>query len=234
MIRSFVLVLLMTPLTLLAQKAAPAVTTHILTFAPVSLPEGFQPFYQKAGAAEPFIASVGTLGLPIPYTGPREFVLHGSKEEFEKSSPPLATVTLPEKCDLVLLVFSHSADGKFSLAAYNLDSADLKPGSYRIFNFSHSLVAITLGEQTLELAADKDTYLRDPSWLEKPMALPLQISTLTEGKAKRAYSSYWEHFPTRRNLMFLFDGSEPSSPITFTTFDAETVPKKSPTPRRKR
>lgn len=226
MIRSLALMLLMTPLALHAQKAAPSITTHILTFAPASLPEAFQPYYQKAGAAEPFVASVGTLGLPTPYTGPREFAIHGSKEDLEKSGPPVATVTLPKKCDLVLIVCTRAADDKVSLAAYNLDSQDLKPGNYRIFNFSKSLVSITLGEQILELAADKDIYVRDPKWHEQPMAFPLQIATITDGKTKRAYSSFWEHYPTRRNLMFLFDGSEPSAPITFATFDAETVPKK--------
>lgn len=226
MIRSLALILLMTPLALHAEKSSPSVTTHFLTFAPASLPKELQPYYRNAGAAEPFAASASTLGVPILYTGPREFALHGSKEDLEKSSPPVATVTLPEKCDLVLIVCSRAADDKISLAAYNLDSGDLKPGDYRIFNFSKTLVSITLGEQTFELAADKDIYVRDPKWHEQPMAFPLQIATVTDGKAKQAYSSFLEHFPTRRNLMFLFDGNEQSGPITFVTFDAETVPRK--------
>lgn len=224
MIRSLTWMLLMTPLSLHAQKPAESVTTHILTFAPASLPEAFLPYYRKAGAAAPFVASVGTLGLPIPYTGPRVFDLYGSKDNLEKSKTPVASATLPEKCDLVLVICTRAPEDKISLAAYNLDSGDLKPGDYRIFNFSKSLISLTLDGQNVELPAGKDTYVRDAKWHDQPTAFPLQISTITEGKSKRAYSSYWEHYPTRRNLLFLFDGDHPSRPINLTSFDAETVP----------
>lgn len=226
-IHSIALTFLMSSFALHAHAQSSSVSTHILTFAPASLPEGFLPYYQKSGAAEPFVASVGTLGLPTPYSGPSEFALYGSKDELDaKSKPPIATVTLPEKCDLVLLVCTRDAEEKTSLVAYNIDSEDLKPGNYRIFNFSKSTVSITLDKQTIEIAPDKDAYVRDPKWHDQPTAFPLQIATIANGKTKRAYSSFWEHFPTRRNLMFLFDGSGPSEPITFATFDAESVPKK--------
>ncbi len=229
MIRSIALTLLMTPLVLHAQSSSPSVSTHILTFAPAKLPEGFQACFRTAGNNEPFAASAGTLGLPVPYNGPREFALYRSQAE--PGSPagktPLATVTLPGKCDLVLIVCTPSADEKVSLAAYDLDSRDLKSGDYRVFNFSKSNISMNMGDQSLELAPDKDAIVRDPKWQTEAIALPVKIATVIDGKTRPVYSSFREHSPKERTLMFLFDGTHPSRPITFTTFNAEAAAAKS-------
>jgi len=227
MIRSIALIFLMTPLALHAQNRSARVSTHILTFAPTSLPETFQPSYQAGGNIELFTASVGTLGLPSPYNGPRDLALYGSKADAEaaaggkNSIQPIATVTLPEKSDLALIICTRTAGDKVSLAAYNVDSRDLKSGDYRIFNFSKSTISITIGEQKLELAPDNDSILRDAKWHNEAIALPIKIATVTDGKSRPVYSSLREHSPRNRTLMFLFDGSHPSRPITFTTFNAE-------------
>ncbi len=229
MIRSIALMFVMIPLALHAQSPSARVSTHILTFAPSSLPETFQPHYRTTGGIEQFATSVGTLGLPAPYAGPQEFALYGSKEDAEaaaggrKSIVPIATVSLPEKCDLVLIICNRSADEKVSLAAYNLDSKDLKSGDYRIFNFSKSTVTMNLGDQNLELASGKDSMSTDPKWHAEALALPMKISTIINGKTRPVYSSLREHSPQDRTLMFLFDGTHPSRPITFTTFNAEAA-----------
>lgn len=243
MIRSIVFLFIMIPLALHAQSPSARLFTHILTFSPSILPETFQPHYLTTVGIEQFATSVGTLGLPAPYAGPQEFALYGSKEDAEaaaggkNSIVPIATVSLPEKCDLVLIICNRSADEKVSLAAYNLDSKDLKSGNYRIFNFSKSTVAINLGDQNLELAPGKDSMAMDPQWHAEVIALPMKISTINNGKTRPVYSSLREHSPQDRTLMFLFDGTHPSRPITFTTFNAEAAAPKADsdkgTPKRR-
>jgi len=229
MIRSLTLMLLMTPLALHAQRTSPAVSTHILTFAPTGLPEAFQTYYQTAGNIELFTATVGTLGLPTPYTGPQDFALYASEDDAKSAAkrksanPPVATVTLPEKCDLVLLVCNRSDDDKVNLTASNLDSKDLKPGDYRVFNFSKIAVSMNMGDQTLTLEPGKDSVVRDSNWHKETLSMPLKIATVTDGKSRSVYSSFREHSPQDRTLMFLFDGSHPSRPITFATFNAEAA-----------
>ena len=229
MIRSLTLMLLMTPLALHAQRPSPAVSTHILTFAPTGLPEAFQTYYRTVGSIELFTASVGTLGPPSPYAGPQDFALYASEDDAKASAkrkpanPPVATVTLPEKCDLVLLVCNRSADDKVNLTASNLDSKDLKSGDYRIFNFSKSAVSMNVGDQTLTLEPGKDSIVRDSKWHDDIISLPIKIAIVTDDKSRSVYSSFREHSPQDRTLMFLFDGSHPSRPITFATFNAEAA-----------
>jgi len=228
MIRSIALWLVMAPLALFAQSPPPVISTHILTFAPASLPGGFQTFYRTAGNIELFTASAGTLGLPTPYTGPRLFALYGSKADLEppspgqKPKPPVASVTLPINCDLVLLLCTRTADNKVGLVAYNLDSRDLKSGDYRVFNFSKSPVSMIMGDQRFALTPGKDSIVRDSKWHDETIVLPIKIATVADGKAKSVYSSFREHYSQSRTLMFLFDGKHPSRPITFATFNADT------------
>jgi len=229
MIRSLTLMFLMTPLALHAQRTSPAVSTHILTFAPTGLPETFQTYYRTAGNIELFTASVGTLGPPSPYTGPQDFALYTSKDDAEPATkrkpanPPAATVTLPEKSDLVLIVCNRADDDKVSLVAHDLDSKDLKTGDYRGFNFSKSTISMNMGDQTLSLEPGKDAVVRDSKWHDEILSLPIKMATVTDGKSRSVYSSFREHSPQDRTLMFLFDGNHPSRPITFATFNAEAA-----------
>ncbi len=232
MIWSVVISLLMAPLVLFAQSPPPVISTHILTFAPASLPGGFQTYFRTAASVELFTASAGTLGLPAPYIGPQVFALYGSKADLEppapgeKPKPPIATVTLPNNCDLVLILCTRTADDKVGLVAYNLDSRELKSGDYRVFNFSKTPVSMIMGDQRFALNSGKDSIVRDSKWHDESIALPIKIATVADGKAKSVYSSFREHYPQGRTLMFLFDGSHPSRPITFATFNADTPPPK--------
>lgn len=230
MIRSIALLLLMTSLALQAQSPPPVISTNILTFAPASLPGSFQTYYRTAESVELFTASAGTLGLPTPYIGPQVFALYGSKADLEppapgqKPKPPIATVTLPKNCDIVLILCTRTADDKVGLVAYNLDSRELKMGDYRVFNFSKSPISMIMGDQRFALNPGKDSIVRDSKWHGETLALPIKIATVTDGKAKSVYSSFREHYSQSRTLMFLFDGSHPSRPITFATFNAEMPP----------
>jgi len=227
MIRFITFILLLIPLALRAQNQPPFVTTRILTYAPAGLPTSFQSYFRTDQNIELFTASAGTLGLPIEYTGPQTFALYASKADLEpspdgrKPAPPVATVTLPPNCDVVLLLCTRTADNKVGLVAYNITSNELKAGDYRVFNFSKSQTSLILGEQRFALASGKDCMVRDSAWHGDVIAFPIKIATVADGKPKLVYSSMREHYPQRRNLMFLFDGSHPSRPITFVTFNAD-------------
>jgi hypothetical protein len=232
MFRSLIVLGLLLPLALHGQSQPPPITTRILTYAPAGLPASFQTYFRTGQAVELFTASAGTLGLPIEYTGPQTFALYASKADMlpvpegQKPKPPVATVTLPLNCDVVLLLCTRTAGEKVGLVAYNITSNDLKPGDYRVFNFSKSQTSMILGEQRFALAPGKDSMVRDSAWHGEVVAFPIKIATIVDGKPKTAYSSIQEHYPQRRNLMFLFDGHHPSRPITFVTFNADLPPPK--------
>ena len=231
MFRLLVFSLLLCPW--IAAQGQPAlITTRLLTYAPGGLPPSFVGFYRTGQKVEPFNASSGTLGLAVDYVGPAVFELRASVADFtpppegQKPKPPLAFVTLPANADNVLLLCSSQADGKLRLTAYDISSGQLKAGDYRAFNFSKSPLSVILGDNRFALAPGKDTFIKDSKFHEKPMAFPMQIATVADGKAKKVFSSFWEHYPARRNLLFFFDGNHPSEPITFANFSADL-----PTPK---
>ncbi len=234
MIRFIACLLVATSLTLTAQTKPPAIAAHILTYAPAGLPESSQMFYRTGAEIGLFRASAGTLGLPIEYNGPQTFALYASKADMEpppegqKPKPPAASVTLPANADVVLILCTRTTEDKIGLVAYDISSGNLKPGDYRIFNFSKSQTSIILGDQRLALAPGKDSLVRDSKWNTEIIAMPIKIATITDGKPKMVYSSFREHYPQRRNLMFLFDGRHPSRPITFVTFNADLQTRPAP------
>lgn len=216
---------------------SPAVIkTHLLTYAPAGLPADFKAFFRTPEAVLEFTASAGSLGTPVLYTGPQNFVIRSTKEEFFlpedqlKQNPPLASITLPPNAETVLLLCVAGEAGKTRLIAYDVSSATLSRGSYRVFNFSSKSLSVILGEQRFTLSPRSDKSVSDPGWQNESAALTLQIATITDNKAKLVYSNFWEHYPQRRSLMFLFDGHHVSDPVIFSSFDVDTPPKAAATP----
>ena len=210
---------------------SPAVIkTNLLTYAPARLPADFKAFFRTPAAVLEFTASAGSLGTPVSYTGPQSFVIRSSKEEFFlsedqlKQKPPLASITLPPNADTVLLICVADEAGKTRLIAYDVSSETLTRGSYRVFNFSSKPLSVILGDQRFAVAPRSDKAVSDPGWHKETVALTLQIATTTDNKAKLVYSNFWEHFPQRRSLMFLFDGHHVSDPVIFSSFDVDSPP----------
>lgn len=226
MIRNLATLLLLATASLAPGQSAP-VSTRILTYAPAGLPESFQSYYRTGQKVEPFRASAGTLGLPIEYQGPPTFALYGSKADLEapadgsKPRPPLAVTNLPAGSDCVLLVCTRTAGDKVGLKAYDIRSQELKSGDYRVFNFSNITISAVLGGNRFALKPGKDTFVRDPKWHGETMAFPIQIAAVANGKPKLVFSTFWEHYPQRRSLLFLFDGKHASEPVIFAHFSAD-------------
>ena len=220
-----------------SQGQQPAVIrTNLLTYAPAGLPADFTAFFRTENQVYAFSASAGNLGAPVLYTGPQQFVIRSSKEEFAlpadqlKDKPPLASINLPPKAETVLLICVADAARKTRLIAYDVSSETLTRGSYRVFNFSSKPLSVILGDQRFTVAPRSDKSVSDPNWHKETLALTLQIATITDDKAKLVYSNFWEHYPQRRSLMFLFDGHHVSDPIIFSSFDVDTQPKAAAAP----
>ena len=140
----------------------------------------------------------------------------------------MASVTLPPDADIVLLVCGTGGTGKPRLIAYDVSSGTHARGSYRVFNFSSKPLSVILGEQRFTIAPRGDKSVSDPGWKEETAALTLQIATIADGKPTLVYSNFWEHYPQRRSLMFLFDGRHVSDPIIFSSFDVPAPPVEAP------
>lgn len=203
------------------------VKMNIITYAPVELPEDFKAFYKTGSDIYPFHASSSSIGIPVLYKGPRDFILRASEEDFsppkegEKPKPPLAFVELPVGADnvLVMAVPNQSTKG-IRLVAYDISTRSLRSGDYMAFNFATTAVAVRFGEKKFTIQPGKELHVKNQKWREEVLALPLQIAIQIEGETKIVYSRYWEHYPQKRNLMFFFNGHHPSKPIVFSCFNA--------------
>lgn len=202
--------------------------TNLLTYAPAGMPAGFAAFYQTSSQIHPFNASAGSLGTPVLYNGSQRFAIRSSAEEFALPAkqlaeiPPLATVNLPPNADTVLILCVPESAGKVRLIAYDVSSSTLRRGSYRVFNFSTKSLSVIMDKQRFTVSPKSDQAVDDPGWHDKTIAMPLQIATVTDKKAKLVYSNFWEHYPQRRSLLFLFDGRHVSDPVIFSSFDVDT------------
>lgn len=209
------------------QNAA-VIKTKILTYALGGLPENFTGYFKTGGEVLMFRASDGTLGVPIRYEGPRKFSLLESEAAFgpapagQEPKPPLASIDLPENADNVLVLAVPTATGnKVALLAYDISAGTLPKGEYRVFNFSHSVLSMIFGSQKFVLPPGHDTVVKDSAWHEKIMTFPIRIATVKENVAKPVYSNFWEHNPSSRTLLFLFNGNRPAQAIRFMDFAVE-------------
>lgn len=206
-----------------AQEAT--LKTTLVTYAPGDLPEGMTAFFQNGGEIVEFSAMAVGLSEPIRYQGSKRFVLRASKEEFglppEQMKPPIAAVDLPENCNNILLLAANAGGGKLRLIPYDVASGNLKPGDYRIFNFSHSVVSMIMGPQKFTVAPAENKVITDSSWKGETKAFSLKIATVKDNKATLVNETMWEHYPQKRQVIFLFDGRRQGEPIGFMCFNVE-------------
>lgn len=205
-------------------QEAPMIKTKILTYALGGLPEEFMGYFKNESQIMMFRASDGTLGVPVRYQGPQRFVLRESEDAFapvpegQAAPPPIAFVDLPENAAHVLILAAPVDRKKVKLMAYDISPGSLGKGEYRVFNFSHSMLSMILGSQKFVLPSGRDTVVKDGSWTQKIMTFPIRIATVKENLAKPVYSNFWEHHPSNRTLLFMFNGNRPNQAIRFMDF----------------
>lgn len=213
---------ILSTLVLLAASAsgqAPPVKTRILALALDREIEGA--FFLSDGKPRPFSANRSGLGDPFDYSGESRFVLRAKAEEFAAKPPlppPLGSVALPAASKLVLLVAGSAPDDKIRLSAYDVSADGFRAGDYRVFNFSNKSVSLMLGASKFALKPGQDETVSNSILREKALDVAIQIAEIKDGVAKRVYSSAWGHQPTKRNFVFLFNGSHPTRPIAIRRF----------------
>lgn len=214
-------ILLLLGLLTLTSTAQPEVmvNTEFLTIALDEPVEGL--FFNNGKEIGVFEANLTGLGQPLPYKGPRRFVLRASEEEFAAKPPlpaPAAFVDFPLNANRVLLACVKSGESPVKLVAYDISSTGSKAGDYRFFNFSSKPLSIILGEERFAIESRKDKVISRQSWRDDILDLTMQVATVENGKPKLVYSSVWGHRPGRRNFIFMFDGRHPSKPIGINRF----------------
>ncbi len=217
---------------LVAPAQTPVISTRILTYAPAGVPDEMHPVYRSGKEILDFSASAVSLGAAINYSGPRTFSIYASREDLnpppagQNPPAPLASVNLPPTSDGVLIICTRTAQNKIGLVAFDIATSRFKPGDYHFFNFSRSTISIILGEEKVVMEPGQDKFTTNSKWQKEELALPLKMATVVEGEAKMFYSRFWEHYPGKRNLLFLFDGQDPSQPVTVTCMNAFLPPQK--------
>lgn len=173
-------------------------------------------FFLNEGKPQPFKAELSGLGEPFAYTGPALFALRAKPGDFAAEPPlpaPLASVELPSKSKLVLLIGKHDADKKIKLNAYDVSPDGFRAGDYRIFNFSDKTLSLILGESKFALRAGEEKTVSNPVLRDKVLDVIIQIAEVKDGKPKRVYGSAWGHRPTKRHFVFLFNGNHRAYPV---------------------
>lgn len=173
-------------------------------------------FFLNEGKSQAFKAELSGLGEPFAYTGPALFALRANPEEFAAKPPlpaPLASVELPSKAKLVLLIGKHDADKKIKLNAYDVSPDGFRAGDYRIFNFSDKTLSLILGESKFALKPGDEKTVSNPILRDKVLDVIIQIAEVKDGKPKRVYGSAWGHRPTKRHFVFLFNGTHRAYPV---------------------
>jgi hypothetical protein len=183
----------------------------------LSLDDGIEDvFFLNEGKPQAFKAELSGLGEPFAYNGPALFALRASAAEFSAEPPlpaPLASVALPAKAKLVLLIGQHDADKKIKLNAYDVSPDGFRAGDYRIFNFSDKTLSLILGESKFALKPSEEKTVSNPVLRDKVLDVMIQIAEVKDGKPKRIYASAWGHRPGKRHFVFLFNGTSRAYPV---------------------
>jgi hypothetical protein len=198
---------------------SPVIQTRILTLSLDSKIENV--FFETSGGVQPFEAERTNLGAALKYVGPRQFTLRASREEFSMPPPvpvPLATVLLPEKAGMVLLVSAKAPEEKLKLAAYDISPDGFRAGDYRLFNFSNESLSVIIGPHKFALQPGTDRVVSEASWQSQSSDIPIRIARMDNGKPFLVYASVWGHQAAKRNYVFLFNGSHPTRPVGIRRF----------------
>jgi hypothetical protein len=206
------------------------VTTNIVTFALGAPPGGFKAFFKNGDEITPFGANGSGLSAPITYTGPKRFVIRATEDAFapppagQQVPAPLALVDLPEGADNVLLLAVDAGQGKLRLLAYDVSSKALQGGDYRVFNFSRSALELNLGKKKLTLRPAQNELLTDGSFRDPNTKVMEFVVFKYDGNVRNpepVKRSLWEHWNTRRVVMFLYDGRHKGEAFGMMTMSIE-------------
>ncbi|MCC5844529.1 MAG: hypothetical protein JJU05_09780 [Verrucomicrobia bacterium] len=174
-------------------------------------------YYWHDDEARPLAGSLAGLGQPYPYHGPSRLILHRDPHAFLEEppvTPPAAVINLPD-ADRVLLLLFKRRDSPLKIEPIPVDTDGLRPGDYRVFNFSTIPLVIGLDEEFLTLEPGANGQLTHSNWRQETSDMSVRVGVSIGDRPRLVYSSVWGHYPGRRNFVFLFDGQQRSNPIVF-------------------
>ncbi|MBX3739591.1 MAG: hypothetical protein KF712_01265 [Akkermansiaceae bacterium] len=227
MIRNFMILLGLLACTAAAQEKF---QTTLITYALGAPPGGFKAFFKNGEEIQPFGANGSGLSAPIKYSGARRFEIRATEDAFapppagQQAPPPLALVDLPQGVDNVLLIAADAGQGKIRLLAYDVSANALKGGDYKVFNFSRSAIEMRLGKKTLTLRPAQNEIMSDGSYQDpknKGMELVVHRYDGAVRNPTPVKQTLWEHFNTKRCVMFLFDGKHKGEGIGIMSMNIE-------------
>jgi hypothetical protein len=195
------------------------IKTEIVTIALDEFVDG--KFFHNGKDIVDFSANPTAIGEVMAYEGPPRLVIRNTQAEFSQKEPlpaPTAWVDLPAKTNRVLLACLKSKDKPMKIVAYDIGSAKLGLGDYRVFNFSRSTTSLILGSEKRAVNSGSNEIVSSAKWKKTVMELDVMIAMVKDNKAKPVYSSQWGHRPGRRNYIFIFDGPYEYKPLHICRF----------------
>ncbi|WFB36843.1 hypothetical protein P3T73_03580 [Kiritimatiellota bacterium B12222] len=203
----------------------PEVETELLTLAL------FEPvtdlYFFDGEEVKPFRSVPRGFGIPTPYKGPAELILHRNPEAFLPEILPVrpaARITLPKGSERVLILTGQTQTPPLNLKAIPLDSSKVDTGEYFVFNLSSKPIALKIGNQQSKIASGATARLSDPQWKKETLDLPVYMGYYVDEEL-RTYSSVWGHRPVRRNFLFIVEADALGGPLKIRrTYD--TLPRK--------
>ncbi len=211
--RHFLLLCLLSWPLFAQEPPPPQVKTELLTLA---LFEPVTHLYLFDGKeVKPFRSVPRGFGIPIPYQGPAELILHRDPKAFLPEAepvPPAARIPLPLGAERVLILTGKTDSPPLHMKAIPLDSSKVATGEYFVFNLSPQPVALKIGTRKLNIPAGATGRLSDPDWKKETLDLPVYMSYYIEDEL-RTFSSVWGHRPVRRNFLFVVEADAAGGPL---------------------
>ncbi len=200
-------------LTFLSTAQEAKIKTEIVTIALDEFVEG--KFFHNGKEITEFSANSTGIGEMMRYEGSSKFVLRNAKEEFSQDTPPTpaAWVELPADSDRVLLACVKSKDKPLRLVAYDIGSAKVSSGDYRVFNFSRSAISVILGSEKIAINAGANQTISNNKWKKEITEIDVLFGMVKDQEVRPVYSSQWGHRPGRRNYIFIFDSPLEYNPL---------------------
>jgi hypothetical protein len=197
----------------------PMLQTELLALA-LGEPMG-ELYFQSEGKVQTLNFGMAGLGRPVSYQGSAHLGLCLTREKAALVLPPESQelppadhrIPLHPQADRTLLLGLKGEDGKTTFKVIPLPTQTFRPGQYLFFNLSEHRLRVRIGPDFFTLEPGRRSFLQPAPPSGEDPDLDLRIVTEIDGELKLVYSSVIPLDPTKRTLIFFFNGRHPSMPL---------------------
>jgi hypothetical protein len=197
----------------------PMLQTELLALA-LGEPMG-ELYFQSEGKVQTLNFGMAGLGRPVSYQGSAHLGLCLTREKAALVLPPESQELPPADHRIPLhppadriLILGHKQEGReTSFRVLPLPTQTFRPGQFLFFNLSGHTLRIRLGTDLLSLDPGRRSFLQPAPPSGEDPDLDVRIVTEIDGELKLVYSSVIPLDPTKRTLIFFFNGRHPSMPL---------------------